>query len=393
MKILLLAPHPFYQERGTPIAVDLLIRTLAERGAHIDVLTYHEGQERTYPGPGSVRLLRIPAPPACRNIPPGFSLKKLRADAAMYRMAIRLVRDNRYDLVHAVEEAVFIAMRIRRRTGIPYIYDMDSSMSRQIADKMPIATCLLPVMRWCERKAVRGATGVAAVCDSLADQARADGAARIAILRDVPLLDSTATPTPSRGFRDERGITGPTLLYIGNLESYQGIDLLLNAFAQVPRDLEAHLVIVGGIPSHVTSYQALAQKLAIADTVHLLGPRPLPDMAALMADADILVSPRIHGTNTPMKIYSYMAAGKAILATDLFTHTQVLDPDTACLAPPEPTAFGAAMTTLIREPSTRAQLGSASQHAVETHYSLSVYRQTLYDLYDALAHATPPRHY
>lgn len=390
MNILLLAPHPFYQERGTPIAVDLLIKTLAERGEHIDVLTYHEGQERTYPGPGTVRLLRIPPPLACRNIPPGFSLKKLRADVAMYRMAMRLVRENRYDLVHAVEEAVFIAMRIQHRVGIPYIYDMDSSMSRQIADKIPIAKCLLPFMRWCERKAIRGAAAIAAVCDALADQARADGAARIAILRDVPLLDSSAAPAPTKGFRDALGITGPSLLYIGNLESYQGIDLLLHAFARVPRDLGAHLVIVGGVPGHVARYQALAQKLAIPDTVHLLGPRPLPDMGALMADADILVSPRIHGANTPMKIYSYMAAGKAILATDLFTHTQVLDTQTACLAPLEAIAFGDAMTTLIREPETRAQLGAASQHAVETRYSLSVYRQTLYDLYDGLA--TGQRH-
>ena len=75
MNILLLAPHPFYQERGTPIAVDLLLRVLAERGEQVDVLTYHEGEDRAYPGPGAVRLFRIPPPPACRNIRPGFSLK------------------------------------------------------------------------------------------------------------------------------------------------------------------------------------------------------------------------------------------------------------------------------------------------------------------------------
>ena len=108
-------------------------------------------------------------------------------------------------------------------------------------------------------------------------------------------------------------------------------------------------------------------------------------MAALMADADILVSPRVHGTNTPMKIYSYMASGKAILATDLPTHTQVLDAETARLAPPRPTEFGQAMTDLIQQPETRAQLGAAARHAVETRYSLTVYRQTLNELYDYLA--------
>jgi len=107
-------------------------------------------------------------------------------------------------------------------------------------------------------------------------------------------------------------------------------------------------------------------------------------MAALMAEADILVSPRIHGTNTPMKIYSYMASGKAVLATDLPTHTQVLEAETACLAPPDPDAFAAAMTSLIRKPDTRARLGAAARRAVETRYSLDVFRRTLNSLYDAL---------
>ncbi|HPJ57840.1 MAG TPA: glycosyltransferase family 4 protein, partial [Kiritimatiellia bacterium] len=172
---------------------------------------------------------------------------------------------------------------------------------------------------------------------------------------------------------------------IGNLESYQGIDLLIESFARVPRDLGAHLVIVGGAPPHVARYQALAGKLGAADAVHLTGPRPVSDMAVLMAEADILVSPRIHGTNTPMKIYSYMASGKAILATNLPTHTQVLDAETACLAPPDPDAFASAMTSLLREPGARDRLGAAARHAVETRYSLDVFRRTLNSLYDALA--------
>ncbi|MBT7065178.1 MAG: glycosyltransferase, partial [Verrucomicrobia bacterium] len=61
MKILLLAPHPFYQERGTPIAVRLLAETLAADGHHVDLLSYHEGDNVTiHPG---VTHHRAPAPP------------------------------------------------------------------------------------------------------------------------------------------------------------------------------------------------------------------------------------------------------------------------------------------------------------------------------------------
>ena len=67
MNILLLAPHPFYQDRGTPIAVNLVLKVLSERGDRIDVLTFHEGREVDYP---RVRIYRIPAWPFLLNIRP-----------------------------------------------------------------------------------------------------------------------------------------------------------------------------------------------------------------------------------------------------------------------------------------------------------------------------------
>jgi hypothetical protein len=76
MNILLLAPHPFYQERGTPIAVDLLLRVLAERGEQVDVLTYHEGEDRAYPGPGPCGCSASPHPPPAGTIRPAFDTSK-----------------------------------------------------------------------------------------------------------------------------------------------------------------------------------------------------------------------------------------------------------------------------------------------------------------------------
>jgi len=382
MNVLLLAPHPFYQDRGTPIAVDLLLRSLSARGDRVDVLTYHEGMDRAYSGPGEVRIHRIPPPPGCRNIRPGFSIKKLIADAYMHRMAMKMVRAQSYDVVHAVEESAFMAMRIRHRTGIPYIFDMDSSMPDQIADKLPPLKLFLPFFRLFEHRAIRRAMAVTAVCDSLADLANQSGSPRTAILRDIPLNETMASDQPTRGFRTELGLQATCLLYIGNLEPYQGIDLLLKSFAKVCHRTDAHLIIVGGIPGHVQLYRQLAIKLGIADRTHILGPRPLSDMSALMSEADILVSPRVHGSNTPMKIYSYMASSRAILATDLSTHTQILDSTTACLASPEPEAFAAAMLELINDKNHRDELGREAKRVVETRYSLHVFEQTLNELYD-----------
>jgi len=381
MKVLLLAPHPFYQERGTPIAVHLLLETLSARGVAVDLLTFHEGEDRTYAGPGRVRIIRIPAPPACRNIRPGFSRKKLQADWALYREAKRLLRENRYDVLHAVEESAFMARRLGRMHGIPFIYDMDSCLSRQILDKMPFMRPLGGLMRALERPLMRDAAAVAAVCDDLADLARREGAEKIVLLRDVPLLDLGDAGAPVEDLRESLGIEGVLLLYVGNLESYQGVGLLLEAFARLPEGTEAHVVVIGGVPAHVEQFRRMAERLGISKRTHFPGPRPLSGLAGYCAQADVLLSPRTQGNNTPMKIYSYMAAGKAILATRLHTHTQVLEEHTAALADPDPAAFAEGMGRLIAEEGLRKQLGEAALETVRTRYSLRVFQAAVESLY------------
>jgi hypothetical protein len=78
MKILLLAPHSYYVDRGTPIDVDLVLRALSARGEEVHALVYPAGQDRSYPG---VTIERIRPPRWIVDVGPGFSLKKVPAEA------------------------------------------------------------------------------------------------------------------------------------------------------------------------------------------------------------------------------------------------------------------------------------------------------------------------
>ncbi len=147
MRVLVLAPHPFYQERGTPIAVDLLLRALSERGDEVDLLTFHEGNDRTY---DRLRIHRIKPVLRVSNIRPGLSWKKLACDFHLFFKFVSLMRRNRYDLVHAVEEAAFMAFLVRPFFSTPYVYDMDSSMTSQIVDKYPVLKPLKGFLRFIE---------------------------------------------------------------------------------------------------------------------------------------------------------------------------------------------------------------------------------------------------
>jgi len=379
MNILLLAPHPFYQERGTPIAVDLLLRALSRRGDQVDVITFHEGEERTYAG---VVIHRIPRLAWAQNVRPGFSWKKVVCDIFLTFKALRLAARKKYDLVHAVEEAAFMAMLIRVFYRIPYIFDMDSSMPMQLVEKTPALGIIAPFFRFFEAQAARKAVAVVAVCDALAEIARQAGARKVFVLRDISLLAtefSSATATPA-GLLD---VEKPCLMYIGNLEPYQGIDLLLESFALARQSMpKMFLALIGGNDRAIQRYRDKCAALGIADRVRFYGPRPLSSMAQLVAQADVLVSPRIKGVNTPMKIYSYLQSGKPVLATDLPTHTQALDRTTAMLADPMPDKFAAAMLSLLENPGLGRQLAERAAKLAEEKYSLQAYTNTVENIYN-----------
>src|ERR1035437_309954 len=270
MKILLLAPHPFYQERGTPIAVDLLLTVLARRGDQVDVVTFHEGADRAYPG---VTLHRIPRLPGMRGIRPGFSFKKLVCDVFVLAKALHLAARGHYQVVHAVEESVFMAMLIRFCLRTPYVFDMDSSMPQQMTAKFRILAVFAPILKWFEGRAIRHALAVVPVCDTLADIARPYAPRKLCLLRDVSLLAPAPPPIggPTAGGDLPPALSAlphPCFLYIGNLERYQGLDLLLDSFALLLKSgVQAALVIAGGKEADIRHYQAKSRIAGLGENV------------------------------------------------------------------------------------------------------------------------------
>lgn len=379
MKILLLAPQPFFQARGTPIAVRLVLEFLSGRGHQVDLLTFHEGSDVEIP---NCRIVRIPRLPGIHNIRPGFSLKKVLCDLAMFFSCARLMHRTRYDLVHAVEESAFIAAALQPLTGVPYVYDMDSSLAEQMIDAYPGLRLIGPVLRRCEGVAVRRSAGVLTVCATLQDIARnhAPGTP-VGRVEDTTLLPPGERANGAKQLPPETE-GAPVALYVGNLERYQGIDLLLEGFRHTLDQMDqARLVIVGGRQDDIEHYGRRASALGIGQAVHFLGPKPVSELGDLLREADVLVSPRLKGTNTPMKIYSYLDSGTAVLATRLRTHTQVLSDRTAYLVDPEPFALGSGLAALLRDDSLRERLAAEAKDHVRREFTPEAARRKLESFY------------
>ena len=382
MRVLILAPHPFYQERGTPIAVDLLIRALIERGDDVDLLTFHEGIDHTYE---RFQIYRIRPWPAVSNLRPGFSAKKIYCDIFMFFRFIGLMRKNKYDIVHAVEESAFMALLVCPLTRTPFVYDIDSSMTTQLIDKLPALKPMRRILGFFESLPMRYAKAVVPMCDALAEEAGKYRHNNIVVLKDVSLVGQQESPGSATDLRSELGLSGNIVMYIGNLESYQGIDLLLQSFSLVNQQhADTSLVIIGGAEKDIVKYRELSSQLGIDEQVYLLGPRPVGQIGFYMAQADILVSPRTQGLNTPMKVYSYLDSGVAVLATRLSTHTQVMNDNIAMLAEPDSDDFSKALLKLLLDEELRLQLAAAAKETIQREHSYAAFRQKVHGLYARL---------
>jgi glycosyltransferase involved in cell wall biosynthesis len=380
LKILLIAPEPFFEERGTPIAVDLLASALSRRGDRVDLLTTHLGEDRSYPG---FTLVRVKPPFAPKRIPPGFSLAKIYCDFFMLVRTLRITKRGAYDLVHAVEEASFMAWLANLLGGPPYVVDIDSSMTTQIVQRQPWLSWAEGVLRWLEQLPWKRATAAVAVCDALSYDARRLCPGETVVIPDVSL--TAEDPLPADDVREIIRTDDPIVMYIGNLEPYQGIDLLLSTFSSLNQiGSNAQLVVIGGVEEHIEKYRNRAQELRIEERVHFIGPRPVAALEGYLRQADVLVSPRIEGVNTPMKIYSYMNSGRPLVATDITSHNQLLDERYAVLAPPEPVAFSEAIQQILDNEGKATRIAAAARDLVAREHSPEAFVKRVHALYDEM---------
>jgi len=380
MKVLVLAPHPFFVNRGTPIDVMLVLRGLSMRDdVEVDCIVYPEGEDIDLP---HVKLYRLPLFTWIKGTRPGFSFTKVLLNIVMLFFTWKMVHTERYDLIHAGEEAVFIAMLMKRFYKIPYIYDLDSSIAQQMVEKFTFLRPFSWFFNWNEARAIKGAVATAPVCNALADLCRSNGAKKVVTLHDISQLQNPDLPRTGSLSR-EIGGDGLILLYCGNLEEYQGVGLLIESFAHVVDTLDdLQLVIIGGIPEDIDKYRRKTRELGIVSRVHFLGPRPFNQLETYLAEADIVTAPRIRGVNTPMKIFPYMHSGKPVLLTKLPTHTQIVSEKEVYLAEPTPELFASGIIELAQNKALREQLGANGRAFVERGHVASAHKRRVDRLYD-----------
>lgn len=386
MHILMVAPQPFFRPRGTPLSVLHRIRALTRLGHTVELATYPFGESPVISG---LTIHRVACPPLVQDVAVGPSMAKLLLDAPLVRLANRLAATGRFDLLHTHEEAGWLGAVFKKRYGLPHLYDMHSSLPQQVANFRRFRNRFVTmVFERLERQTLDNADGIIAICPSLRDHVLNSGCKGI-----VALIENTldfdvprASPVVIDAMRDRLGLgNGPVVLYTGTLEPYQGLELLLAAVPAVVGEVPlARVVVVGGTKAQIAGLARFAADRGSADHVRFV-PAVAPAEVPLYHQlADVLVTTRSRGTNTPLKVYQYLRARRPIVATDIESHTQVLDGTVAELVRPEPAAIAAGIVRVIHDPARGRDLAEAAARLAAERYSEAAYMGTLQNLLAAL---------
>ncbi len=375
MNILMLAPEPFFEPRGTPISVYFRITALGELGHSVTLVTYPLGQDVHLKG---LKIVRPPNLFLTRRIKIGPSWMKIPLDFVLLIWAVReLIRDS-HDLIFSHEEAALLGVILARIWRKPHIYDMHSSLPQQLENfEFTRSSLVLSFFRRIERFILKNSQAVVVICQDLKETVRRLGeGSKLFLLENF--IDFPAADYSQEKLADKKRAFAPCgekiVLYAGNFEPYQGIPLLLRAARLV--EAKARFLLVGGSGKPLEKMKKLAESLGLSEKVIFLDRVPPSKVSFYIDLADVLVSPRLSGTNTPLKIYSWLKSGKPIVATDLWTHTQVLSREQAVLVAPDPPSLAGGIDFALKNPEamTRAR---ATKEWAEREFALPKYLQKM----------------
>lgn len=346
---------PVWGTKGASIHVQEMLRAFLARRADVTLLSPRlEGAP-----PGDLAAIRAVALPA---LPKGEAEVRAGGQLALNpEVLAALAGLAPLDLIYE-RHALFAhgAMEAARILAVPSVLEVNAPLIEEQARHRMLA--LPDQAEDSARRAFRSAATVVAVSRDVARYATAFGASRVAVIPNA--VDPARFP--ARAAPD-----GPfTIGFLGTLKPWHDVATLIDAVALLRAGAlsEARLLIVGDGPER----PALEARLAaggLTDAALFTGALPpdrVPDALARMHAAVAPYAAKGPFYFSPLKIYEYMAAGLAVVASEVGDLAEVVaDGRTGLLVPPDnPTALAAALARLGRDPALRHDLGQRARDEV-----------------------------
>lgn len=284
---------------------------------------------------GDLRFFRTP--PASGQLAQLPVLREFSLMKALERRLEAVCREIRPDILHAHSPVLnaWPALRVGRRLGIPVVYEIRAFWEDAAVDhgSTTEGSVRYRLTRQLETQAIRRAAHVFTICEGLRADivARGIAAQRVSVVPNAVDVEAFQwMPAPSPGLRERYGMAGKTVLgFVGSFYAYEGLDLLVQAFASLSAQRsDLMLLLVGGGPQEQALKAQVAQ-LGLLDKVVFSGRVPHDEVSGHYALIDILAYPRrsmrLTELVTPLKPLEAMAQGKIFVASDVGGHKELID--------------------------------------------------------------------
>jgi glycosyltransferase involved in cell wall biosynthesis len=352
----ILYSHRIQSRDGQSVHVDELIAAFRAEGHEVMVVGPSFYDNASFGGEsGFIDFMRKLLPGALGEV------AELAYNIPAYRRLRAACREFKPDFIYERNNLYYLAGAwLARATGLPFLLEVNSPLADE---RIRFGNLRLHrLAHRTENQVWRRADRVLPVTGVLRDIIAATAGvplARIVVVPNGVVLDRFAPAA-------ERDGAAVTLGFVGFVRPWHGLDVVIREIAARKAGARINLTVVGDGPVR-GELEAQAAALGVADRLTFLGVVAHAAVPGEVAKFDIALQPQVNAYASPLKIFDYMAAARAIVAPDQPNIREILVHEQTALLfdPTDPGALWQAVARLIDDPALRARLGANARAELE----------------------------
>lgn len=382
-RIAVVAACPFPAPRGSQVLVASVVEQLLATGNQVHQFTYPGAPE----GPARPGLVRHRARLGRRGDPLRLGWHKARLDIGLLWVLWRVLAKERIDIVHAHNyEAPLLAYLVRWWTGVPVLYHAHNALADELACYVPPGWRRRLAVRlggWLDRQIPRRADAVIALTQELAGYLEECGVGRdrLRVLPPaaLPGLAVAMEPVPATAAGEF------VVAYAGNLDGYQDLGVLSDAFARLRDTVPAAVLeLVTHEPEWAGRVDERLHSWVCQGAARVFVADGFVSAQRRLAAASVLVCPRVSWSGYPIKLLNYRATGRPIVAARGSAKELRHEQTALIIADGDPVALAAALARLYAEPQLAHDLGRAARREAEEWAERGGFASQLEEIYSKI---------